>query len=74
MTTDISAAAIRAHFARLTLPAELRLGPHAHISNLHKFIDTQLERLQSDAPPLRRLAFVSLATIAEKLGHPLPEE
>lgn len=72
MTTDISAAAIRAHFARITLPAELSLGPHAHITDLHRFIETQLLHLESEAPVHRRLAFGALATIAEKLNHPFP--
>lgn len=72
MTTDISPATIRAHFARITLPAELALGPHAHITDLPKFIDTQIARLDSESRQLRRLAFGALATIAEKLNHPFP--
>ena len=74
MTTDISPDTIRAHFARITVPAALELGPHAHISDLHKFIDTQIARLDSPSRDLRRVAFVALATIAEKLGHPFPIE
>lgn len=72
MTTDITPSAIRAHFASITLPAELSLGPHAHITDLPKFIDTQIERLESEVPVHRRLAFGALATIAEKLNHPFP--
>lgn len=71
-TTDISPDTIRAHFARITIPAELRIGPHAHITDLHKFIETQLLRLESAAAIHRRLAFGALATIAEKLNHPFP--
>lgn len=71
-TTDITPATIRAHFAALELPAELSLGPHAHIVDLPKFIDTQIERLESDIPIHRRLAFGALATVAEKINHPFP--
>lgn len=72
MITDIAPEVIRAHFARITLPAELTLGPHAHITDLHRFIETQIARLDSGIPVHRRLAFGALATIAEKLNHPFP--
>ena len=70
--TEIAADIIRAHFAGISLPAEMSLGPGVHITDLPRFVDTQIERLESGPPMLRRLAFGALATIAEKLGHPFP--
>lgn len=72
-TTDISTAAIRAHFARITLPeGTFTLGKAINTTDLPKLIDTQLARLESEAPILRRLAFDLLQRIAEKLEQPLP--
>lgn len=71
----MTTADIRAHFAALDLPETLDVGPHLHIADLHKFIETQVERLESDGPAiLQYLAIRDLNRIAEKLNHPFPIE
>ena len=73
--TDISPATIRAHFAAIDLPGGIvNMGPGEYVETLDVFIDTQLARLESEAPLLRRLALKNLVIIAEKIGHPLPVE
>lgn len=72
--TEPSAEVIRAHFARITIPAgPVHLAPHLQVTEPAKYIDTNIERLESPCARLRTLAFEALQLIADKLNHPIPE-
>lgn len=58
---------LRQYFATATLPSELTPRPHMHIIDVAKFVDTQLERLDSESILIQRMAVANLTALKNLL-------
>lgn len=62
-------AALREFFGTAQLPETLRPAPHLHITDVRKFVETQLARLDSDSKLIRELARLNLLALKNKLSE-----